>query len=353
MAYLTNDKVQEAIAKGHMPHVIDANSLECYKVSEFVSWITGSTEAICRFAEYLLSRPLERRYMHSFSDLWILVVENRGIGEDVDVFWKGALSSEQHTFFEKNKRLVVAYMLISEDADNENIKYIEWQDSIVRGFGLAARLRFKAEEELRLRNYKPGDHYKDVMLHPRDIIFPAAGYHFKREIESVFEYMDTSEDDLKPFYQDGYDIEGLIEFFKKEHEINPKETNWKELGDWMQWILNWKSVLTDETLEEGTYPHPFKNLPERHERYSVSNLFEFYAEGSFQTPEDITRFVERALDRLHSVYKLFGIIRMNNSDSDDTWDAADIASADKICEIVRRNTTEYVRAFHTEYCVET
>jgi hypothetical protein len=327
MAYLTNDKIQEAIGKGHVPHVIDTNSLECYKVSEFFSWITGSTEAVCRLADHILSRPLERRYMRSFSDLWILVVENRGMGEDVDAFWKGALSNEQHAFYEKNGKMVVAYMLISEDKDNEDVKYIE----------LAARLRFKAWDEL------------NVMLHPRDIIFPAAGYHFKYEIEHTFEHMDTPEDALK-FYQDGYDIEGLIEFFKKENEINPKETNWGQLGDWMQWILNWKSVLTDETLEEGTYPHPFKNLPES-EYYSYSNPFAFYA--SFQRPEDITRFVERALDRLHSVYKLFGIIRMNNSDSDDTWDAADIASADKICEIVRRNTAEHVQAFHTEYCVET
>ncbi len=342
MAYLTNDKIQEAIAKGHVPHVIDTNSLECYKVSEFFSWITGSTEAVCRLADHILSRPLERRYMHSFSDLWILVVENSP-HEDVGTFWRGALSSEHHAFFEKNGKMVVAYMLISEDADNENIKYIEWQDSIVRGFGLAARLRFKAWDELRLRN----DHY--VSLHPRDIIFPAAGYHFKHEIEHTFEHMDIPEDALK-FYQDGYDIEGLIEFFKKKNEINPKQTKWKELGDWMQWILNWKSVLTDETPEEGTYPHPFKNLPEP-KYHSYSNPFAFYAEGSFQRPEDITRFVERALDRLHSVYELFGIIRMNNSDSDDTWDAADIASADKICEIVRRNTAEYVRAFHTEYCV--
>ncbi len=339
---------------------IGRNSLKCYKISELDPRIRGSTEAICRFAEYLLSRPLERRYMHNFTDLWVLVVHDSGTwdekySKDSATFWKGVLSSEQHAFFEKNGKMVVAYMLISEFKDD--VEYlIEWQDSLIRGFGLAEKLVDDVREQLRYNTYEDGE-CKDVVLHSREIIFPAAGYHFKLKIESVFEDMYVTEDILKPFYQDeygDYDIEGLIEFFS--FRINPKRTDWRELGDWIQWILNWKSVLTDETPEEETYPHPFKNLPERYINYSFPNLFALYAKGSFQTPEDITKFVERALDRLHSVYKLFGIIRLRPGDYDDDddddcpWDKADIASADKICEIVRRNTAEHVQAFHKEHC---
>ena len=319
MAYLTNDKVQEAIAKGHVPHVIDTNSLECYKVSEFVSWITGSTEAICRLADHILSRPLERRYMRSFSDLWILVVENRPY-EDVDTFWRGALSSEQHAFYEKNGKMVVAYMLISEDEDenvkgDENVRYIEWQDSIVRGFGLAAKLVYKVEKKL-------STECKDVSLHPREIIFPAAGYHFK-EIERTIDFMDIPED----YPWETETVEGLIMLYVREYGLNPIQIDWVELEAWVEWILSWEDVLDDDDSE---YPYPY---PYPFGRPSIRRLFKKYA---FQTPEDITRFVERALDKLPRVYEVFGVD----------------APVQEICEIVRRNTAEHVQAFHKEHCVD-
>lgn len=333
MAYLTNDKVQEAIADGYVPHVIDTNSLACYKVSEFGSLgrisVSGSEEAVCRLADHILSRPLERKYMRRFSDLWILVVEKRRLGEDINAFWKGALSNEQHAFYEKNGKMVVAYMLISEDEDenakgDENVRYIEWQDSIVRGFGLAAKLVYKVEKKL--STYKDIE-CKDVSLHPREIIFPAAGYHLKHEIESVFDFMHIPED----YPPDT--VEGLIMFFVREYGLNPIQIDWVELEAWMEWILSWQDVLDDDEISDSEYPYPY---PQPFGRPSIRRLFKKYAAGSFQTPEDITRFVERALDKLPRVYEIFGVD----------------APVQEICEIVRRNTAEHVQAFHTEYCVD-
>ena len=132
---------------------------------------------------------------------------------DGEKTWKEIMKREEYDILEKNRKLVIAYMLITEK--NQNIHYIDLFDTIVRNNNLG---------RVMIQKYKR-DHDDEVILIPQEIIKTAAKYWAK-----------------VLYIEDKEDIEERIECYKC-YGLDSKDLSWEHLYDLFE--------LKEETEEEN------------------------------------------------------------------------------------------------------
>ena len=147
--------------------------------------------------------------LKNLSDLYVLVAsfDAQSLLKDGEKTWKEIMNKENYDILEKNKQLVIAYMLVKED--DENIHYIELFDTVVRKNNLGYYM---------INKYKKNKDYA-VSLIPQTIIGTSAKYWAK--ILGVIDVID----DKVVFKRN------LIDDFIEIRDINPEEISWNYLYD--------------------------------------------------------------------------------------------------------------------------
>ena len=150
--------------------------------------------------------------LQNLSDIYVLVAsfDAQTYCRDGEKTWKEIMKREEYDILEKNRKLVIAYMLVTEK--NQIIHYIDLFDTIVRNNNLG---------RVMIQKYKR-DHDDEVILIPQEIIKTSAKYWAK-----------------VLYIEDKEDIEELIKDLSWEHS---KDLSWDHLYDLFE--------LEEETEEE-------------------------------------------------------------------------------------------------------
>lgn len=152
--------------------------------------------------------------LQNLSDIYVLVAsfDAQTYCRDGEKTWKEIMKREEYDILEKNRKLVIAYMLITEK--NQNIHYIDLFDTIVRNNNLG---------RVMIQKYKR-DHDDGVILIPQEIIKTSAKYWAK-----------------VLYIEDKQDIEEHIKGYKR-YGLDSKDLSWEHLYDLFE--------LEEETEEE-------------------------------------------------------------------------------------------------------
>lgn len=181
--------------------------------------------------------------LRNLSNLYVLMADSR------DKIWEDIMTSTDYNTLRKRGKMIVAYMLLTETAEekeyqklkdmqndeyekpeydnDENVVFIDWIDTIVRGINLASIIINKYESQ-----------HNDIMVLPEKILNNAVGFWADWLENKYGRYSDISEeDDLYNLYsgrnsitdEDGIlqkkNIEELIENLK----VNPDSLRWGSL----------------------------------------------------------------------------------------------------------------------------
>ena len=144
--------------------------------------------------------------LQRLSDIYVLVAsfDSQKYIKNGEKSWKEIMTKEQYDILEKNKYLVIAYMLIDEKY--ENIHYIDLFDTVVRNNNLGYYMINKYEKQ---RDY-------DVTLIPQKIIKTAAKYWAK-----ILNVLDDR----------GIAQKELINKFIEDVNVKPEDISWEYLYD--------------------------------------------------------------------------------------------------------------------------
>ena len=153
--------------------------------------------------EIIFKHPNKNDLLKNFSDLYILVANissHHHLRED-ELSWENIMNEEQYKILKKNKKMVIAYMLVSEK--NDTVHYIEYIDTIIRKNRLA---------EVIIKKYPS----RSASLIPKEIINSSAEYWAK--ILDV-----TCENGIVSKY--------WIDKYIEESEADPNDIKWNHLYD--------------------------------------------------------------------------------------------------------------------------
>lgn len=120
---------------------------------------------------------------------------------DGELKWSDILNQPQMEKLTSQMRLILGYMLLSSDKENENIMYIEFFDTIIRGLNIG---------ELMIEKYQSKH---GITLVPKEIIDTSARYWAK----------------VLGFIEDGVVKRRLIDDYIESIGIDRNKISWREL----------------------------------------------------------------------------------------------------------------------------
>ena len=120
---------------------------------------------------------------------------------DGELKWSDVLNQQQMEKLTSQMRLILGYMLLSSDKENENIMYIEFFDTIIRGLNIG---------ELMIKKYQSKH---GITLVPKEIIDTSARYWAK----------------VLGFIEDGVVKRRLIDDYIESVGIDRNKISWGEL----------------------------------------------------------------------------------------------------------------------------
>jgi hypothetical protein len=121
--------------------------------------------------------------------------------KDGELKWSDVLNQQQMEKLKSEMRLILGYMLLSLDEENENIMYIEFFDTIIRGLNVGKLMIEKYQDK------------HGITLIPKEIIDTSAKYWAK----------------VLGFIEDGVVKKGLIDSYIESVGIDENKISWREL----------------------------------------------------------------------------------------------------------------------------
>tara|TARA_B100000287_G_C20583142_1_gene761203 strand:- start:510 stop:1103 length:594 start_codon:yes stop_codon:yes gene_type:complete len=120
---------------------------------------------------------------------------------DRETCWSQVLNDEHYAKLSSQRKLILGWMLLSDDQENEHIKYIEHFDTVVRGLNIGKIMIDKYES----RN--------GITLIPKEIIDSSVNYWAK----------------ILGFIEDGNIKSELVNQYITKHNLDRNKLSWTEL----------------------------------------------------------------------------------------------------------------------------
>lgn len=178
----------------------------------------------------------KHKLLTNLSNLYVLMADSR------DMVWRDIMSHTDYNTLEKNGKMIVAYMLLIETAeekeyqklkDMQNDKYkkskydndeyvvfIEWINTVVSGNNLASHIIQEYESQ---HNYDyRGNIINNVMVLPNEILDSAVGFWADFLNENYMDYSSITDDD-------GILKKNNIKELIKNLKVDPKSLRWDPL----------------------------------------------------------------------------------------------------------------------------
>jgi hypothetical protein len=154
----------------------------------------------------IYKHPNRRILLQDLSNLYVLVAsyDAQCYLRSGEKTWKDIMDEHNYNLLTKNRKHIIAYMLVSDDDDN--IHYIELFDTIVKGHNLGEHIFNKYENKYQ---------YQKTLI-PKDIIYSSAKYWAK-----ILNFVDS----------DGKIYKNYIDEFLTANNINKNTIKWQELYD--------------------------------------------------------------------------------------------------------------------------
>lgn len=188
---------------GHQLTVTDfiVKDIDQYKVSD---QYFPNEHILKRFVEeHIFTHPNCMSLLPQLSNIIPLIAE-AGSDEycrDRETCWSQVLNDENYTKLKSQRKLILGWMLLSDDPENEHIKYIEYFDTTVRGLNIGQIMIDKYE----LKN--------GITLVPKEIIDSSVKYWAK----------------VLGFIEDGNIKSELVNQYITEYNLDRKKLSWMEL----------------------------------------------------------------------------------------------------------------------------
>lgn len=165
---------------------------------------TIRAEAMLQFFDDVVRKhPNQRHLIQEFSNIHVLLAsaDAEKYVREGESTWADILTSEQCDMLERNRHLVIGFMLITQNCET-GLDFIEYMDTMVRGHHLGRHMRTKYQNET---------HHE---LLPRIIIDTSVNYWAK---------------ELDVINDEGKIERGLIELAIEPARNTNEDINWEEL----------------------------------------------------------------------------------------------------------------------------
>lgn len=183
-----------------------------------IKHLSLSVETMEQFHDDVVCKhPNKRILLANFSDIFVLVArhDSHNYLKDGEKSWEQIMNKKQYDILKKNKKLVIAYMLVSESENNKEIHYIELFDTIIRNNNLGRYMIYKYE-------YKYEYEYEyNVTLVPQNIL-PSSAKYWAKEFGLWLEDSDTGKFGM---YKQN------IDEYIKDLELDSDDLYWEPLYD--------------------------------------------------------------------------------------------------------------------------